>query len=182
MRLAVTDLWKNRPDIADQVSLEALTNDPEVTIRRSAAAAAVAAERYELLRPMTQDPDASVRREVALVLGGAQPMRSPGLAILDLLAADRDMAVRAAAYVAHLLQGIALSLPPELDPRITADRSDTPRTCPPCGRAHAQRPRTSSASLPPWRSLYSRTRWRKRWHASTLLPVYGTALLEPWSC
>lgn len=121
VRLAVTDLWKNRPDISDHVCLAALTNDPEVTIRRSAAAAAVAAERYELLGPMTQDPDASVRREIALALGGAQPMRPPGLAILDFLAADREMAVRAAAYVAHLLQGIGLSLPPELDPRITAD-------------------------------------------------------------
>lgn len=121
IRIAVADLWRNRPDIADPAGLEGLTIDPEVTIRRSAAGAAVAAERYDLLQAMTQDPDSSVRHEVAISLAGAQPLRPAGLTTLETLAGDRDMAVRAAAYVAHLLQGIGLSLPPELDPRLAAE-------------------------------------------------------------
>jgi len=120
VRIAVADLWRNRPDIADPVGLEGLTIDPEVRIRCSAAGAAVAAERYDLLQAMTQDPDSSVRHEVAIALAGAQPLTPAGLTTLETLAEDRDMAVRAAAYVAHLLQGIGLSLPPELDTRLAA--------------------------------------------------------------
>jgi HEAT repeat protein len=120
VRDAVTDLWKNRPDLADPPSLEALTEDPDTSIRRRAAGAALASVRYDLLRKMTGDPDPSVRREVALVLGGAEAVGQPGIAILELLAADRDMPVRAAAYVARLLQGMPLALPPELDPMMAA--------------------------------------------------------------
>jgi hypothetical protein len=69
---------------------------------------------------MTQDPDAGVRREVAIVLGRAAPIRKPGLVTLDRLAADPDMSVRAAAYIACLLQGVALPLPPGLDAQVAA--------------------------------------------------------------
>jgi hypothetical protein len=69
---------------------------------------------------MTRDPDAGVRRQVALVLGRAAALQSPGLTTLDHLAADPDMTVRAAAYVARLVQGIALPFPPGLDAQVAA--------------------------------------------------------------
>ncbi len=120
VRAAVVDLWRNRPDLADPASLEALTVDPEISVRRAAAGAALAADRYDLLESMTRDPDAGVRREVALVLGRASQLPRAGLATLDHLAADPDMTVRAAAYVARLVQGIALPFPPGLDAQIAA--------------------------------------------------------------
>jgi hypothetical protein len=120
VRAAVVDLWRKRPDIADPASLEALSVDPEISVRRGSAGAALAAERYDLLETMTQDPDAGVRREVALVLGRAASIGRPGLALLDRLAVDPEMAVRAAAYVARLLQGVALPLPPGLDAQVAA--------------------------------------------------------------
>ncbi|MDQ3224551.1 MAG: hypothetical protein M3Q75_13945, partial [Gemmatimonadota bacterium] len=73
-----------------------------------------------LLEAMIQDPDAGVRREIALVLSRAAPLRKPGLTTLDHLAADPDMTVRAAAYVARLVQGIALPFPPGLDAEVAA--------------------------------------------------------------
>ena len=121
VRAAVAELWRQRPELADAASLEALTIDPEIWIRRSVAGAVLAAERYDLLEAMTQDPDATVRREVALVLGRAAPVRGQGVSTLERLAADADMSVRAAAYVARLLQGIALPLPPELDGQVAAE-------------------------------------------------------------
>jgi hypothetical protein len=120
VRAAVVDLWRNRPDIADPESLQALTVDPEISVRRGAAGAALASERYDILEAMTQDPDAGVRSEVAIVLGRAEAARKPGLATLERLAADPDMAVRAAAYVARLVQGTALPLPPGLDAQVAA--------------------------------------------------------------
>lgn len=121
VRAAVAELWRQRPELADAASLEALTIDPEIWIRRSVAGAALAAERYDLLEAMTQDPAATVRREIALVLGRGAPVRRQGIATLERLAADADMSVRAAAYVARLLQGMALPLPPELDGQVAAE-------------------------------------------------------------
>ena len=120
VRAAVVDLWRNRPDIADPAALDALTVDPDISVRGGAVGAALAAERYDLLEAMIQDPDPSVRREVAIVLGRAAPVRMPGLVTLDRLAADPNMTVRAAAYVAHLIQGVALPLPPGLDAQVAA--------------------------------------------------------------
>lgn len=131
VRDAVTDLWKNRPDVADPPSIQALTQDPDTSIRRHAAAAALASARYDLLRNMTRDPDPSVRREVALALGSAESVEQPGIATLELLTTDADMSVRAAAYVARLLQGMPLALPPELDAQMAAhtvrESADLPR-------------------------------------------------------
>jgi HEAT repeat protein len=131
VRDAVTDLWRNRPDIADPASLQALTEDPDTTVRRHAAAAALASARFDLLRKMTRDPDPAVRREVALALGSAEQVEPPGDAILELLTTDSDMSVRAAAYVARLLQGMPLALPPELDTGMAAhavrEGADLPR-------------------------------------------------------
>jgi HEAT repeat protein len=120
VRAALVDLWRNRPEIADTASLEALTVDPAISVRRGTVGAALAAERYDLLEAMIQDPDPGVRREVAIVLGRAAPIRKPGLVTLGRLAADLDMTVRAASYVARLLQGLALPLPPGLDAQVAA--------------------------------------------------------------
>ena len=120
VRAAVVDLWRNRPSMTDAASLEALTLDPEISVRRGAAGAALAAERYDLLEAMTHDPDAGVRREVAILLGRTAPLRKPGMVVLDRLAADPDMTVRAAAHVARLVQGVALPLPPGLDAQVAA--------------------------------------------------------------
>jgi HEAT repeat protein len=121
VRCAVADLWRNRPDIVDATSLQTMTQDPDIAVRRSAAAAVLAAGQYDLLETMSQDSDSGVRREVALALGRAAPVRKPGLATLERLATDEDMVVRAAAYVARLLQGLALPLPPELDTLVAAE-------------------------------------------------------------
>ena len=120
VRDAVTDLWKNRPDIADAPSLQALTQDPDTSIRRHAAAAALASARHDLLKNMTGDPDPSVRREIALAMAKAESVERSGVGTLELLATDTDMSVRAAAYVARLLQGMPLALPPELDAQMVA--------------------------------------------------------------
>jgi HEAT repeat protein len=120
VRDAVTDLWTNRPDTADPESLRALTEDPDTSIRRHAAGAALASGRYDLLKSMTRDPDPSVRRHVGLALGSAESMEQAGVGILELLAVDPDMSVRAAAYVARLLRGMPLGLPPELDSDMAA--------------------------------------------------------------
>ncbi len=130
VREALADLLTNRPDIADAASLEGLTQDPDVAIRRRAASAALASGRYDLLRGLTQDPDSSVRREVALVLGRAPSVEQAGFTTLELLGGDAEMAVRAAAYVARLLHGMALPMPPELDSGVAAqavrDSADLP--------------------------------------------------------
>jgi HEAT repeat protein len=120
VRAAVAELWTGRPEIGDPASLVALTVDPDVSIRRSTAAAVLAAERYDLLETMAQDPDPSVRREVALILGRGESLLKPGLDTLESLGADPDMPVRAAAYVSRLLRGSALPLPPELDSQVVA--------------------------------------------------------------
>jgi HEAT repeat protein len=121
VRCAIAELWRNRPDIVDATSLQAMTQDPDIAVRRSAAAAVLAAGQYDLLDTMSQDSDSGVRREVALALGRAAPVRKPGVATLERLATDEDMVVRAAAYVARLLQGLALPLPPELDTLVAAE-------------------------------------------------------------
>jgi hypothetical protein len=97
-----------------------IAGDPVVSVRRVAVGAAVAAERYELLDRMRQDPDSEVRREIALRLGQARPVAPAGLLVLEHLASDSEMPVRAAAHVARLLQGVPLPPPPDLDIRVAA--------------------------------------------------------------
>jgi hypothetical protein len=121
VREAVAELWHHRPDVADPISIEALTADPVIWVRRTAAGAAAAVQRYDLLDRMTQDPDAEVRRELAITLGRSAPVGKPGVQILERLDADPEMSVRAAAYVGRLLQGLAVPLPPSLDARIAAE-------------------------------------------------------------
>jgi hypothetical protein len=55
------------------------------------------------------------------VLGKSAPLAQPGLRVLELLGSDSEMPVRAAAYVARLLQGHAVPLPPGLDSRVGAE-------------------------------------------------------------
>jgi HEAT repeat protein len=119
VREAVAEVWRHRPDAADPAALESLTADPVPAVRRLAAGAAVAAERYDLLDRMTQDPEPEVRREVALTLGQS-PVGPAGLLVLEHLENDSEMPVRAAAHVARLLQGQPVPLPPGLDPRVAA--------------------------------------------------------------
>jgi HEAT repeat protein len=121
VREAVAEVWLHRPDVADPVSLGALTADPMISVRHTAAGAAAAAERYDLLDRMTQDPDPGVRREVAIALGRTAPVGKSGLLVLERLQSDPEMSVRAAAYIARLLQGIPVPLPPGLDTRVAAE-------------------------------------------------------------
>jgi HEAT repeat protein len=121
VRHAVAELWMDRPELADSSSLESLTVDPVAAVRHVAAGVAAAAKRYDLLERMTEDPDSGIRRQVAITLGRTAPPGSATLGILDRLAADSDMPVRAAAYAARLLQGIPVPLPPALEPRVAAD-------------------------------------------------------------
>ena len=120
VRGAVAELWRHRPDCADSAALEALSNDPVTSIRKTAASAALAAGRDDILDHMTHDPDPAVRREVAVVLGRAAPVGRTGVTILEGLTGDAEMAVRAAAHVARLLQGKPLPLPPGLDGQTVA--------------------------------------------------------------
>jgi HEAT repeat protein len=120
VREAVAQLWGQRPDTADRGALDALSSDPVVSVRRSVAGAAAVAGLHEILERMTQDPDPSVRREVAIVLGCAAPVRKTSQLMLEHLAGDVDMAVRASAYVSRLLQGRPLPLPPGLDGPVAA--------------------------------------------------------------
>jgi hypothetical protein len=92
-----------------------------LSVRRIVVGAVVAAERYELLDRMRQDPEPEVRREIALKLGSASPVGSEGLVVLEHLESDSDMAVRAAAHIGRLLQGVPVPLPPDLDTRVAAD-------------------------------------------------------------
>lgn len=121
VREAVAEIWRHRPDATDPVSLEAITGDPVLSVRRLAAGAAAAAARYELLDRMTQDPEPEVRRHVAMALGQAPVVDQAGLLVLEHLESDTEMPVRAAAHVARLLQGVPVPFPPDLDPRVAAD-------------------------------------------------------------
>jgi HEAT repeat protein len=121
VREAAAELWRHRPDVADQAALEALTQDPMMSVRLVAAGAAAAAERYDVLDQLTHDPDPVVRREVALSLGRTAPIGPAGFLVLEHLDADGEMTVRAAAHAARLLQGTPIPLPPGLDPRVAAE-------------------------------------------------------------
>ena len=121
IREAVAEVWGDRPDAADSLALETMLGDPVLSVRRIAIGAAVATERYELLDRMTQDPEADVRREIAVRLGKGPPIARAGLLVLEHLETDPDMTVRASAYVARLLQGVPVPLPPDLDTRVAAE-------------------------------------------------------------
>jgi HEAT repeat protein len=121
VRETVAEVWQHRPDSADGLALESLTADPVISVRLIAAGAAAAAERFDLLERMTRDPDPSVRRMVALELGKVSRLGTAGATVLQRLASDPLMLVRAAAHVAQLIQGIPLPLPPGLDPLIAAE-------------------------------------------------------------
>jgi HEAT repeat protein len=88
------------------------------------------AHQNDLLERLIRDPDSSVRRQLAIALGRSAQAGQPGLRILERLSADNEMPVRAAAYVARLLQGIPVPLPPGIEPTTAAeavrDGSDLP--------------------------------------------------------
>lgn len=120
VREAVASFWRSRPETVDAESLAALTLDPAVRVRRAAARAAAAVRSWGLLDRMANDPDATVRREVALAVGGAGEGGAAAGLLLDRLSADRAMPVRAAAYVARLLQGSPVALAPDIESREAA--------------------------------------------------------------
>jgi HEAT repeat protein len=120
VRRAIAALFRHRPGAADGVILEALVVDPVVGVRKEAAGAAAGVERWDLLGRMADDPDPGVRREVALALGGVSGSDPAAQETLDRLDDDREMTVRAAAYVGRLLQGRPVPFPPGLDPRAAA--------------------------------------------------------------
>ena len=120
VRGAVAELWRHRPDSVDSAALEALSDDPVTSVRKTAASAALAAGRDDVLDHMTHDPDPAVRREVAIVLGRAAPVGRAAVSLLERLAGDTETAVRAAAHVARLLQGKPVPFPPGLDGQTTA--------------------------------------------------------------
>ena len=62
-----------------------------------------------------------VRRQVPIALGRAAPVGKAGLDVLERVALDPEMPVRAAAYVGRLLQGMPVPLPPGVDPRAAAE-------------------------------------------------------------
>jgi hypothetical protein len=120
IRRAVAALFRHRPGVADGVLLERLVSDPVVGVRMEAAGAAAAAGRWDLLELVAGDPDADVRREAALALAAASGSDPVARETLDRLGDDREMAVRAAAYVGRLLQGRPVPFPPGVDPRAAA--------------------------------------------------------------
>jgi HEAT repeat protein len=121
VREAVATVGRQRPDALDPATLVALTTDPAVEVRRAATSAAAASGRYDLLEKSIKDPDAGVRRQIAIALGQTAPVGRPGVRILERLALDPDMPVRAAAYVARLLQGTPVPVPPGIEPAAAAD-------------------------------------------------------------
>jgi hypothetical protein len=121
VRESIAELWRRRPDAIDAAGLESLVADPQSEVRLAAAGAAAAAGRYDLLRRMVLDPEPGVRRQVAVALGKAAPVLPPGIAVLERLAADPEMPVRAAAYAARLAQGAPVPLPPGIEPKVAAE-------------------------------------------------------------
>jgi HEAT repeat protein len=121
VRESVAETGRQRPDALGAETLGRLILDPTISVRHAAAGAAAAAERFDLLEKMTHDPHVAVRRQVGIALGRSAPVAQPGLLILDRLSSDPEMAVRAAAHVARLLQGTPVPLPPGIDPDTAAD-------------------------------------------------------------
>jgi len=115
VREAIAALWRQRPETADAESLAPLTLDPAVGVRRAAARTAAAIRSWSLLWRLAADPDPSVRRETTLAVGAAPERTAETDAILETLAADIAMPVRAAAYAARLVQGMPISPPPGID-------------------------------------------------------------------
>jgi HEAT repeat protein len=120
VREAIATLWRQRPEVADAEALAALTLDPAVGVRRAAARAAAAIRSWSLLQRLAADPDRSVRRETALAIGAAGDPTPETDAMLEALAADIAMPVRATAFAARLLQGLPLPPPPGVDLREAA--------------------------------------------------------------
>jgi hypothetical protein len=120
VREAVAALGSQRKDAMEPGMLESLIADPIVAVRHAAAGAAATAERYDLLEKMTEDPDIGVRRQIGIALGRSASVGPSGLLLLERLGVDPEMPVRAAAFVARLLQGTPVPLPPGIDPRVAA--------------------------------------------------------------
>ena len=147
-----------------------------MAVRRAAAGAAAGGECWDLLARMADDPDPGVRREVALALAGVARQPRAALETLDRLADDPEMPVRAAAYVARLLQGTPVPLPPGLDPRVAAGVVQSAAHLPALREtARTLARRRTAAWPPPWRWRCCRTMWPARWPGPTRCPPSVTA-------
>ena len=121
VREAIATLWRERPDIADAEALAALTLDPAAGVRRAAARAAAAIRAWGLLDRLAGDPDPVGaprgrpldRRGRAAESGDRCRARRPW-------PTDNAMPVRAAAFVARLVQGTPVSPPPGIELREAA--------------------------------------------------------------
>ena len=116
----IATLWRERPDVADAEALAALTLDPAAGVRRAAARAASAIRAWSLLDRLAEDPDPSVRRQAALSIGAARQPNPETDAVLDALADDIAMPVRAAAFAARLVQGTPVCSAPGVELREAA--------------------------------------------------------------
>jgi len=120
VREGIATLWRQRPDTADAEALAALTLDPAAGVRRAAARTASAIRSWGLVERLAADPDPSVRREAALSIGGTREAVPETGAVLETLAEDIAMPVRAAAYAARLLLGVPVPPPPGIELREVA--------------------------------------------------------------
>ena len=62
VRGALAELWIARPDLVTPELIDGLAADPVTAVRRQAARAAAAAQRYDVLAGMVADPDADAPR------------------------------------------------------------------------------------------------------------------------
>jgi HEAT repeat protein len=100
VRQALGELWSARPDLIDVPSLDALTADPSVTIRRAAVLAWGASGNFSRLAGMLGDPDPGVRQDIARAY-----LDAPDTQALEPLFLDPDESVRAALFATRLLRG-----------------------------------------------------------------------------
>lgn len=113
VRTAVAELWAARPDLVDAAALHRLSMDPEVPVRRAAAAALSALHRRADLEAMIGDPDAGIRALIARALGGFEGK----IPALKGLGEDPDEGVRAAAAISRIIHGEIDRLPPSVSHR-----------------------------------------------------------------
>ncbi|MEO6068154.1 MAG: HEAT repeat domain-containing protein [Gemmatimonadota bacterium] len=107
VREAVAELWSLRPDLVDLPTLDRLSLDPVVTVRRAAGRAWAVVRKGDGLARLASDPDPQVRLTVARALAN---LIGPAPALSTLIK-DPDESVRAAAAVGLLLRGEAERLP-----------------------------------------------------------------------
>jgi hypothetical protein len=100
VRVAIAELWTQRPELLDAAALAQLAKDPAVTVRGAAIRAWAAAGRYGQITELMADPDPGVRREIARAF-----LHAPESSALEPLLLDPDEMVRATLFAVRLLRG-----------------------------------------------------------------------------